>query len=56
MDIQVDILTRQFHDSRWPVAAIPLEFLDAAHNVRVLRVPCGPPHFFAQGRSLASSQ
>ena len=43
--VKVDVLTRLFHDPRWPVAADPLEFLDAEHNVRVLRVPCGPSSF-----------
>lgn len=41
----VDILTRQIHDSRWPEFASPLDGYPDVPNVRIVRLPAGPPEF-----------
>ncbi len=42
---QVDILTRRIQDPAWPEFAAPQDAFPGAPNVRILRIPCGPPHF-----------
>jgi sucrose-phosphate synthase len=42
---EVDILTRQVVDPLWPEFDAPTDSYPGHPNVRILRVPCGPPHF-----------
>lgn len=41
----VDILTRQIHDPQWPEFSAPEDYYIGSPNVRVLRLPAGPPIF-----------
>lgn len=41
----VDILTRQVIDPAWPEFAAPLDGYPYADNVRIVRLPAGPPEF-----------
>lgn len=41
----VDILTRQIHDPQWPEFSTPEDHYVETPNVRVLRLPAGPPVF-----------
>lgn len=45
MGHQVDILTRRIVDPLWPEFAASRESYPECRGVRVLRFPCGPPHF-----------
>jgi sucrose-phosphate synthase len=42
---QVDIVTRQIIDPQWPEFAAPTDAYPGHPNVRILRIPCGPPTF-----------
>ncbi len=42
---QVDIVTRQIIDPKWPEFAAPLDGYLGHPNVRILRIPFGPPTF-----------
>ena len=42
---QVDIITRQIIDEDWPEFAAPLDQYPDQANVRIVRIPCGPPQF-----------
>jgi sucrose-phosphate synthase len=42
---QVDIITRQIIDDAWLEFAAPLDSYPGHDNVRIVRVPCGPPEF-----------
>jgi sucrose-phosphate synthase len=42
---QVDIITRQIIDDDWPEFAAPLDAYSNQPNVRIVRIPCGPPEF-----------
>ena len=42
---QVDIITRQIIDDDWPEFAAPLDAYPGHDDVRIVRVPCGPPDF-----------
>lgn len=42
---QVDIITRQIIDDKWPEFAAPLDSYPGHDNVRIVRIPCGPPQF-----------
>ena len=42
---QVDILTRQIVDPNWPEFADRFDRYPNAPNVRIVRLPAGPPHF-----------
>lgn len=42
---QVDILTRQIVDPAWPEFAAPFDAYPGAPNVRIVRLPAGPPEF-----------
>lgn len=42
---RVDILTRRIADPDWPEFAADRDTYPSEPNVRVLRVPCGPPRF-----------
>ncbi len=42
---QVDIVTRQIVDPAWPEFAAPDDAYPGHDNVRIVRVPCGPPQF-----------
>lgn len=42
---QVDILTRQIIDPAWPEFAARFDRYPNAPNVRIVRLPAGPPHF-----------
>jgi len=41
----VDIITRQIIDPAWPEFAAPLDSYPNADNVRIVRLPAGPPEF-----------
>ncbi len=45
MGHSVDILTRQIHDPEWPEFSTPEDRYAGSPNVRVLRLPAGPPVF-----------
>src|SRR5437879_9338964 len=40
-----DIITRQITDPLWPEFAAPSDAYPGHPNVRILRIPCGPPAF-----------
>ncbi len=42
---QVDIITRQIVDAKWPEFAAPLDGYPGHANVRIVRIPCGPAGF-----------
>ena len=42
---RVDIVTRQIVDPQWPEFAGPTDSYPGHPNVRILRIPCGPPTF-----------
>jgi sucrose-phosphate synthase len=42
---QADILTRQIVDDDWPEFAAGLDAYPGVENVRIIRLPCGPPCF-----------
>lgn len=42
---QIDIVTRQIIDPKWPEFAAPTDAYPGHPNVRILRIPCGPPTF-----------
>jgi sucrose-phosphate synthase len=42
---RVDILTRQIVDPAWPEFAAPFDAYPGAPNVRIVRLPAGPPEF-----------
>jgi sucrose-phosphate synthase len=42
---RVDIVTRQIVDPAWPEFAAPVDGYPGHPNVRILRIPCGPPTF-----------
>ena len=42
---RVDILTRQIVDPVWPEFAAPFDVYPGAPNVRIVRLPAGPPEF-----------
>lgn len=42
---QVDLITRQIIDTDWPEFAAPLDAYPGHDNVRIVRIPCGPPEF-----------
>ncbi|MDQ3856194.1 MAG: PfkB family carbohydrate kinase [Chloroflexota bacterium] len=42
---RVDIVTRQIVDPKWPEFAAPTDGYPGHPNVRILRIPCGPPEF-----------
>jgi sucrose-phosphate synthase len=42
---RVDILTRQIVDPAWPEFAAPFDVYPDAPNVRIVRLPAGPPEF-----------
>lgn len=45
---QVDIITRQIIDPKWPEFAEPFDYYPGHDNARIIRIPCGPPHFLAK--------
>ena len=45
---QVDIFTRQIIDDNWPEFAKPVDGYPGHDKVRIVRIPCGPPHFLAK--------
>src|SRR4051812_48576949 len=45
---QVDIVTRQINDPKWPEFAAPTDSYPGHSNVRILRIPCGPPTFLVK--------
>src|SRR3954471_10207914 len=45
---QVDIVTRQIIDPKWPEFAAPTDSYPGNPNVRILRIPCGPPTFLVK--------
>ena len=45
MGHRVDILTRQIVDPQWPEFAGRFDAYPGAPNVRIVRLPAGPPHF-----------
>jgi sucrose-phosphate synthase len=42
---KVDILTRRIVDSEWPEFEAALDHYPGTEDVRILRLPCGPPGF-----------
>ncbi len=42
---RVDILTRRIQDPAWPEFASPLDGYPQVENLRIIRIPCGPPTF-----------
>ncbi len=42
---RADIITRQIVDPTWPEFAAPIDHYPEHPNVRILRMPCGPPTF-----------
>ena len=42
---QVDLITRQIIDPDWPEFAAPLDAYPGYPQVRIVRIPCGPPGF-----------
>jgi sucrose-phosphate synthase len=42
---RVDIITRRIEDPDWPVFAADQDRYPGHENVRILRMPCGPPGF-----------
>lgn len=42
---RIDIVTRQIIDPQWPEFAAPVDSYPGHDNVRILRIPCGPPTF-----------
>lgn len=42
---RVDIITRQIIDDNWPEFAASLDSYPGHHNVRIVRIPCGPQRF-----------
>ena len=42
---RIDIVTRQIIDPAWPEFAAPVDGYPGHDNVRILRLPCGPPTF-----------
>ncbi len=42
---QVDIITRQIIDDKWPEFAEPLDSYPGQGRVRIVRIPCGPHYF-----------
>jgi sucrose-phosphate synthase len=47
---RVDIVTRWIKDPDWPDFAGILDGYPGHGNVRILRLPCGPPHFLPKER------
>jgi sucrose-phosphate synthase len=45
---KVDIITRQIIDDDWPEFAAPLDAYPNQANVRIVRIPCGPPEFLSK--------
>ncbi len=45
MGIRADIITRRMTDPDWPVFGDPLDRYEGFEGVRIIRIPCGPPHF-----------
>ncbi len=45
---QVDIITRQIIDDKWPEFAAPLDSYPGHLNARIVRIPCGPEQFLAK--------
>ncbi|NOX37385.1 MAG: glycosyltransferase family 1 protein [Calditrichaeota bacterium] len=45
MGHRVDIVTRRIQDPRWPEFAGDTDAYPEQPGVRILRFPCGPPHF-----------
>lgn len=45
MGHRVDVLTRQIVDPQWPQFAGRFDAYPGAPNVRIVRLPAGPPHF-----------
>ena len=45
---QVDIIARQIIDPAWPEFAAPLDGYPGHAQVRIVRIPCGPPEFLAK--------
>ncbi|KAK7006348.1 glycosyltransferase family 1 protein [Favolaschia claudopus] len=48
--VDIDIITRRFHDDRWPAFSHPIDCLpvppaNQCGQVRILRIPCGPQTF-----------
>jgi len=41
----VDIITRQIIDDAWPEFADTIAYYPEYRRVRIVRIPCGPPHF-----------
>ena len=41
----IDIVTRQIIDPNWPEFAASLDQYPDSDRVRIVRIPCGPPHF-----------
>ncbi|NOZ50876.1 MAG: glycosyltransferase family 1 protein [Chloroflexi bacterium] len=42
---EVDIVTRRIEDADWPEFASPVDHYEGVRGLRIVRVPCGPPHF-----------
>lgn len=42
---QIDIITRQIIDRKWPEFAPPLAHYKGIRNVNIVRIPCGPKKF-----------
>src|SRR4026207_2443789 len=42
---RIDIVTRQIVDPKWPEFSHPLDGYPGHENVRIVRIPCGPPNF-----------
>jgi sucrose-phosphate synthase len=45
---RVDIITRRIDDPEWPAFAAAQDCYPGQENVRILRLPCGPPGFLAK--------
>src|SRR5438046_1076049 len=45
---KADIVTRQIIDPQWPEFAEEEDAYPGHPNVRILRIPCGPPTFLAK--------
>jgi sucrose-phosphate synthase len=45
---KVDIITRQIVDDDWPEFSEPLDAYPGHHDVRIVRIPCGPKAFLAK--------
>ncbi|MFQ5650266.1 MAG: glycosyltransferase [bacterium] len=44
LNCKVDILTRQIIDPNWPEFAATFDNYPGHHNIRIIRLPCGPDH------------